>query len=160
MTHPSRDRKGVPLTETQGTLALNLGVSVPAPDSPAVHTARAVPIVPASGHLDGWIHKFARHVAEIVGGSRTPTQMARWTDDDVHADLVRRYGRIVQVAGLEPGRPRIIPKVGRVLTCRISDEIVEATVILRYGDAVRPLAARFEWNGEHWICTHLEFGRD
>lgn len=161
MTHESRAQRPVPLADTQGTLALHL-FSHDEPDGvPGPRPAEPTAIVPVDKHLYSWIGRFARHVAEIVGGSRNASQLARWTTEEVYADLVHRSLTVSQTAGHEPGqgKQRPVPKVTGVRACRIDDDLVEAALLLEYGEGVRALAACFRRSGTGWKCTALEFGQ-
>lgn len=160
MTEPSRDSGAVPLAAGQRTLALGLAPGdLPEKGPPR---PRPVPNVPASAHVEDWIRTFVRHVAEVVAGCRAASQLARWTSEEVYADLVDRSARTARAGGHEPGRGRLrpLPKVRTVHACRVGDDTIEAAVTLKYGDGTRALAACFRRRDDTWICTALEFGTD
>lgn len=161
MTEPSRDSGAVPLAASQSTLALGLSHGdLPGQESPP--RPRPVPTVPASAHVEDWIRTFVRHVAEVVAGCRAVSQLARWTSDEVYADLLDRSGRTARAAGHEPGQGRLrpVPKVRTVRACRVGEDTIEAAVTLKYGDGTRALAACFRRTDGAWLCTALEFGKD
>lgn len=164
----------VPLADVQGMLAFDLQPRLDPPhprDDGAGNDAGdasvdgdippPVPIVPAKGHLRGWIPQFAQKAAEVVGGDRPASQLVRWTTKDVHSELRYRASLTARSGAYEPGTGRnqpVRPRVHRCHVYEVSDDIVEATVTIRFGAGLRALAVRFERNGESWICTVLNFG--
>lgn len=158
----------VPLADVQGTLGFDLQPRLDPPrprgDDPtddAVDLVPPIPIVPAKGHLRGWIPQFAQKAAEVVGGDRPASQLVRWTTKDVCAELRYRASLTARSGAYEPGTGRNQPVRPRVHRCHVydvSDDVVEATVTVRFGAGLRALALRFERTGESWICTVLNFG--
>lgn len=159
-------RVKVPVTSTQGTLALDLQ---PRHDPPAAArlgrdlggVASVVPIdARRRRSAQVWAHRFAQAAVEIVGGDRPASQLSRWTTGQVYADLDRRAVLVARAGGHAPGQRRVQPVRPRVLsihTCFVSDDVVEAAVHIRYGERSRAVAARFEARGERWLCTALDF---
>ena len=157
-------RLAVPVTPTQGALALALlprQAPPPAPSRPGRSGATVVPIDRRLRHtIEEWTHRFTQAAVEIVGGDRPVSQLVRWTTADVHADLKRRAQLVARAGGHQPGLARVQPvrpKVLSVRSCFISDSIVECGVHVRYGDRSRAVATRFERTGQRWICTALDF---
>ena len=147
----------------QGTLALDLQ---PRHDPPSMRptpgtSASVVPIdrtLRASAQQ--WAQRFAQAAVEIVGGDRPVTQLLRWTDRDVYADLSRRALLVARAGGHTPGEGRVQPVSPRVLsvhTCFVEVGVVEASAHVRYGERSRALAARFVRRQGRWVCTALEF---
>ena len=165
---PSRepDSDKVPLAEVQGMLAFELQprLDPPQPDPPGDDDgllAEPIPIVPARGHLTGWIPQFAQKIAEVVGGDRPASQLVRWTTKEVVADLRYRAALTARSGAYEPGLGRhqpVRPRVYRWHLHVVTDTIVEATATIKYGHGYRAMALRFEQSGESWICTVLNFG--
>lgn len=160
-------RAPVPVATTQGTLALDLAAQAdPPPAVPSPRGPRLGDVVPIDlrvrRDLEGWSHRYAQAAVEIVNGDRPASQLVRWTDPTVYADLVRR-AEIVARAGVRtpgqgrPRRPLVRPVVRSVHSCFISRGIVEVSVHLRCGARSRALAIRFERDADRWICTALEF---
>ncbi len=151
----------VPLADVQGMLAFDLQPRLDPPSPPGCDLPPPVPIVPASGHLRGWVPQFAQKAAEVVGGDRPASQLVRWTSKDVIADLRYRASLTARSGAYEPGLGRhqpVRPRVHRWHLHEVTDSIVEATVTIRFGAGLRALALRFERNGQSWICTVLNFG--
>ncbi|EGD40098.1 hypothetical protein NBCG_05619 [Nocardioidaceae bacterium Broad-1] len=168
---PSRPpHEAVPLADVQGTLGFELQPRLDPPrprgDEPADDIEDGdlpppIPIVPANGHLRGWVPQFAQKAAEVVGGDRPASQLVRWTTKEVYAELRYRASLTARSGAYEPGTGRnqpVRPRVHRCHVYEVSDDIVEATVTIRFGAGLRALAVRFERNGESWICTVLNFG--
>lgn len=88
------------------------------------------------------------------------SQLLRWTDAEVYADLARRAQLVARAAGQRAGSGRVQtvrPQVRGVHCCVVAAHVVEASAHLKYGHRSRALAMRFELRGERWQCTALEF---
>jgi hypothetical protein len=148
-------RVTVPVAATQGTLALDLQ---PRHDPPA---AAVVPSDPrARRRAEEWARRFAQAAVEIVGGDRPVSQLLRWTDRDVYADLHRRALLVARAGGHTPGQARVQPSSPRVLsvhTAFVAEDVVEASAHIKYGERSRAVASRFELRDGRWLCTALEF---
>ena len=159
----------VPVSPTQGTLALALLPRQSPPSAPARSRrppparpgAVVVPIDQRLRHaIEEWTHRFVQSAVEIVGGDRPVSQLVRWTTRDVYADLHRRALLVARAGGHQPGLARVQPVRPRVLSvhaCFISDTVVECGVHVRHGNRSRAVAARFERSDQRWICTALDF---
>ena len=170
-------RRRVPVAEVQGTLALDLQ---PRNDPPAAMPRRpgtgtgpgvctgtgasradVVPIQRTKrSQVESWVGRFGQAAVEIVGGDRPVSQLVRWTTKEVYADLERRADVVGRAGHHRPGHGRVQPvrpKVVSVHSFFVSPLIVETSVHVRYGMRSRALAARFEADGERWICTALQF---
>lgn len=160
-------RLAVPVTPTQGTLALAL---LPRQGPPAVPPRQARPkspgaaVVPIDRRLrrsiEEWAHRFTQAAVEIVGGDRPVSQLVRWTTAEVYADLRLRAHLVARAGGHQPGLARVQPvrpRVQSVHTCFVTDDIVECGVHVRHGERSRAVAVRFERVGQRWICTALDF---
>lgn len=148
-------RVPVPVAATQGTLALDLQ---PRHDPPPA------PVVPfdsrAHRGADQWARRFAQAVVEIVGGDRPVSQLLRWTDREVYADLQRRALLVARAGGHTPGQARVqaaSPRVLSVHTTFVADDAIEASAHVKYGERSRAVASRFELRAGRWLCTALEF---
>lgn len=145
----------VPVAATQGTLALDLQ---PRQEPPG-------PALVALGSRNRrsvaeWARRFAQAAVEIVGGDRPASQLLRWTDRRVYADLQRRALLVARAGGHAPGQARVqttTPRVLSVHTSEVADHIVEASAHVKYGDRSRAVACRFELRDGRWLCTALEF---
>jgi hypothetical protein len=148
-------RVPVPITSTQGTLALDL---LPRQDPPV---AAVVPIGRQRRRgAQAWAQRFVQAAVEIVGGDRPASQLLRWTSADVFADLNRRAQLVARAGGHAPGRARVQPVRPRVLsvhTCFVTDDVLETSIHVRYGERSRALAARFEARQDRWVCTALDW---
>ena len=143
----------VPLASVQGTLALdydNLVRSTHAPDLRVLPGQRA--------ELEAFAHRFASAVVEVVGGDRGPSQLLRWTTEQVYADLQRRATLLARTT---PGDRRVRRLRSQVRGVRVfcpSPRAAEISVHVRHGERSRAIAARIELLEGRWCCTALEFG--
>lgn len=151
-------RVPVPLAETQGSLALALQPRVEPPAAFNGDTLRA------PGDLDAWAGRFVQAAVEIVGGDRPLSQLARWTTRAIYVDLERRALLVARAGGHQPGAARVQavrPRVHSVHACRVSGDVVEVGVHVRYGERSRAMACRFELRrtrvDTRWVCTALQF---
>ena len=93
---------------TQGALAL----TYPLADGLAEPRSNALSIVSGPGHRPpaadprAWASRFLQAVVEVVANERPLTQLARWTDKDVFAEIAERRQRVATHAAREaaPGR--------------------------------------------------------
>lgn len=157
-------RLPVPVTATQGTLALALLPRHAPPELPSAGTRPGATVVPIDRRLrhtiTEWTHRFAQAAVEIVGGDRPASQLLRWTTPDVYADLRRRAQLVARAGGHQPGLARVQsvrPRVLSVHSCFVSDAVVECGVHVRHGERSRAIAVRFERREQRWICTALDF---
>lgn len=157
-------RLPVPVTATQGTLALALLPRHALPEVVPPGTRPGATVVPIDRRLRHtiaeWTHRFTQAALEIVGGDRPSSQLLRWTSPDVYADLRRRAQLVARAGGHQPGLARVQPvrpRVQSVHSCFVTDDIVECGVHVRHGERSRALAVRFERTEQRWICTALDF---
>lgn len=148
-------RVPVPVAATQGTLALELQ---------PLHEPPNAEVVPIDSGLrrgvEEWARRFAQAAVEIVGGDRPASQLLRWTDREVYADLQRRALLVARAGGHVPGQARVQPASPRVLSVHssfVDDGVVEVSAHVRYGERSRAVATRFELRDGRWLCTALEF---
>ncbi|KAA1418790.1 hypothetical protein F0U44_09880 [Nocardioides humilatus] len=156
-------RLPVPVTATQGTLALAL-LPRREPPSPAGDGRTGATVVAIDRRqravVEEWARRFAQAAVEIVGGDRPASQLLRWTAPSVYDDLRRRALLVARAGGHQPGLARVQPvrpRVVSVRTCFVRPDAVEAAIHLRYGERSRAVAARFERIDQRWICTALDF---
>lgn len=146
-------RPEVPLASVQGTLALDFGSlvrSTRAPDLRVLPGARA--------ELEAFAHRFANAVVEVVGGDRGPSQLLRWTTEQVYADLQHRAALLARTT---PGDRRVRRLRSQVRSVHVfcpSSEAAELSIHVRHGERSRAIAARIETVDQRWCCTALQFG--
>lgn len=143
-----------PPPSTQGTLALELGASAPAPGSRATATD--------PGADDDGLHtrarRFLQAVVEMVGADRPVIQLVRWATPEVYAEVSRRADSVV--AGTDAngrsrtGRPRVVS----VHVSRPRSDVAEVAAHVRHAGRSRALAARLEHQCDRWVCTALQVG--
>jgi hypothetical protein len=152
-----RDRLDpVPVAAVQGSLALDLLRSVPAPAEPRL---RAVPEPDGcTEEVRAWAARFARAVVEVIGGDRPLPQLLRWTSPRVYAELGRRVRILAQARPVGQQTRTIVPQV---LSVHVSQPVAtgaEISVHVRYGQRSRAIAARLERRDDRWTCTDLRIG--
>jgi hypothetical protein len=108
-----------------------------------------------------WSRQFAQVIAEILGGARSPRQLAPLTTERVRD----RISLLTQT--LAPGQK---PRIRRIVTSRPTARVVEMTVVLSFGPRSRALALRLEHRPARrpapglpgrparWLCTEIEVG--
>ncbi|MEP6815462.1 MAG: Rv3235 family protein [Marmoricola sp.] len=146
-------RESVPMSITQGTLALDLDRHPGMPHTPDLRV-----VAGGDGRIDAWSARFAQAVVEVIGGDRNPHQLLRCTSPRVYADLVRRSSALNQVAAPEQRRRRLRAQVRSVHLFQPGPMCAEISVHVRHGERSRALAARVEELEGRWVCTALEFG--
>ncbi len=112
-----------------------------------------------AGSADHWPGQFAQILAETLAGSRPPRQITPWT-------TVQARQRIRQLGPtLTAGRQ---PRLRRVIASRPAADVVEMTIVVRFGPQLRVLAVRLERAAPpapgrgpqaaapRWLCTAVE----
>jgi hypothetical protein len=100
-----------------------------------------------------WAAQFVQAAVEVTTGLRPPSQLVRWTNDEVRTLLVRR----ADLARRTPGRTRQ-PRRGVVRSTRVCIPcagVAEATVVISDGPRVRAVALRMEGTDGRWRVTAL-----
>lgn len=116
--------------------------------------AEPLPPEPADDDLQRTAASLALAAVEVLHGLRALRAIARWFEPAllerirVSAELRAELNRTQapQHLGFAPGRPRI---------CRISEDIVEACVVIRTRRRHRAVALRLETHRGRWIVTQL-----
>lgn len=138
----------------QGALALDLAPRQLGP--PRTPELRLVPPSEDPLRIQPWAGRFAQAVVEVLSGDRAVTQLIRWTDEAVYAQLTRRADLLRRVGGVPAHRIR--PQVRSVhVSCPVPD-VAEVSVHVRHGERSRCIAARLERYRDHWRCVALEMG--
>jgi hypothetical protein len=131
---------------------------------PAAREPRDCPARPGPTDQDpasarNWPSQFAQVLAETLAGSRPPRQITPWTTEQARRHI-RRLGPML-AAGERP-------VVRRVVASRPAADVVEMTIIVRFGPRIRALAIRLERDeprcaspgrgarAERWLCTAVE----
>jgi len=143
----------VPMASIQGTLTLDYGRHVHASPSPDLRL-----VVGGRTELESFAHRFARAVVEVVGGDRGPSQLLRWTTEQVYTELQQRSALL---AGTTPSDRRVRRLRTHVRSVHLfcpSPEAAEISVHVRQGERSRAIAARIELVSGRWCCTALQFG--
>jgi len=114
---------------------------------------------------DSWPSQFAQVLAETLAGARPQRQITPWTTENARR-RIRQLGPLL-AAGQQP-------RLHRVIASSPAADVVEMTVIVRFGPRVRFLALRLERSGprqrdplhpdrhqpragpSRWLCTVLE----
>lgn len=152
---PPVDADGrVAMASTQGALALDLApLPLPLPETPEL---RLVAPTEDPACIQPWAARFAQAVVEVLSGDRSVTQLIRWTDEEVYAQLQRRADLLRRIGGVPTLRVR--PQVRSVHVMCPHDQIAEVSVHVRHGQRSRCMAARLERFRGHWRCVALEIG--
>ncbi|TDD26970.1 hypothetical protein E1218_11570 [Kribbella turkmenica] len=100
----------------------------------------------------------AQALTEVLAGDRPISQLVRFTDEAVFADLNRR----VRVLGMSTTATTRGAKersaVRSIRICTSAQEVVEVAAHVRHGDRSRAIAFRLEVRRNRWVCTALELG--
>jgi hypothetical protein len=113
---------------------------------------------------DRWPGQFAQVLAETLAGSRPQRQITPWTTEQARR-RIRQLGPLL-AAGQQP-------RLRRVIASSPAADVIEMTVIVRFGPRVRFLALRLERDGpqrpgrqygpqqpqagpSRWLCTVVE----
>lgn len=151
---PLDDDGDVAFGPVQGALALDLAPQQLGP--PRTPGLRLVPPAEDPRRIQPWAARFAQAVVEVLSGDRAVTQLIRWTDEAVYAQLARRADLLRRVGGVPALRVR--PQVRSVHVSCPCAGVAEVSVHVRHGERSRCIAARLETYRDHWRCVALEMG--
>jgi hypothetical protein len=151
---------------TQGALALSFALQTgldaePGRDVLSVvadpSCAEPVSGLPPAPDPQPWAARFLQAVVEVVASQRPLSQLARWTDSDVYAEISGRRSRVADRhadAGSRSGR-RV---VASVRICRPWPDVAEVAARVTAGGRSRAIAARLDYVRGRWLCTAIDFG--
>ena len=104
-----------------------------------------------------WSGQFVQALIEVLSGDRPASQLLRWTNERVYADVVRRVRALgVTSIAIRRGRGRAL--VRSVHICEPRDGIAEAAIHVKHGGRSRAVAVRLEGLDGRWRCTALSLG--
>jgi len=158
------------IASVQGTLALDLGPRLDAPEHAVTSYASGAGDRPGLDVVTVDLvrrRRFEQHAArigaavvEIVGGDRPVSQVLRWTTPEVYQDLARRAHLVAQAVGRRPGTggiQSVRPQLVALHASFVSERCAEVSLHVRYGARSRAVAARFEVIRDRWQVSALEF---
>lgn len=147
---------------TQGALALTYPLPSgldSEPRSVALTVVQPGVVAPARSQPSSgaWAARFLQAVVEVLSSDRPLTQLARWTDPTVYADIARRRQRVAT-----PGKPGTGPagraQVVTVHICHPTSDSAEVAARVTMGGRSRAIAARLDFQRDRWLCTAIAFG--
>lgn len=121
-----------------------------APPAPATWAAVAAEELPDA---QAWATTLAQVVVEALQGRRGVSQLIRWVDERVLAEVTLRV-RQRRAAG-RSSQPAACVSI-RVQ--HPAPRRAEVTATISYGDNVAAIALRLEGCQQRWLCTALEIG--
>ncbi|MEV0289825.1 MULTISPECIES: Rv3235 family protein [unclassified Kribbella] len=105
-----------------------------------------------------WGGRLAQAVSEVLAGDRPISQLVRFTDDVVFAELNRRV-RVLGMTTTATGRgAKERSAVRSVRVCCPATDVAEVAAHVRHGHRSRAIALRLEIRRNRWVCTALELG--
>ncbi len=103
-----------------------------------------------------WAGTLVHSTVEVLSGARPVAQLTRWLSPELFETVSRRAGLAHRLQRRSTAVRR--PHVRRVHTCRISADVVEASVVLHDGAHMRAAAVRLEAHRGRWRATALQIG--
>jgi hypothetical protein len=100
----------------------------------------------------------AQAVSEVLAGDRPISQLVRFTDEAVFADLNRRVRLLGLTTTATARGAKERSSVASVRVCTPAKEIAEIAAHVRHGNRSRAVALRLEVRRNRWVCTALELG--
>jgi hypothetical protein len=132
----------------QGTLALDFGRRVRSTRGPDLRLVQGDRL-----ELEGFAHRFASALVEVMGGDRGPSQLLRWTSESVHADLSRRVALLHRTTPNDRRVRRLRSQVQSIHLYCPSPSAAEVSIHVRRGQRSRAIAARLELVEGRWTCV-------
>ncbi len=140
-------------------------VAVPGPDDGAASTTeptnartRVATAGPGLPDPRAWGGRLAQAVSEVLAGDRPISQLVRFTDEAVFADLNRRVRLLGLTTTATARGAKERSSIRSVRVCTPTDEVAEVAAHVRHGDRSRAIALRLEIRRNRWVCTALELG--
>jgi hypothetical protein len=142
---------------TQGALALVLAESPGGSEGPPHPGTAGAPRRPASlpDPVDA-AGALVLAAVEVLAGTRSSSQLLRWTSPQVHGALCARAALATRLRRGSPAGRQAAVRAVRV--CRPADGVAEASAVVYDGERVRAVAVRLEAIGGRWRATALEIG--
>lgn len=145
---------------SQGALALTYplpsGVECE-PRSTALTLVQPGPARPEEiAESEAWAARFLQAVVEVLSSDRPLTQLIRWTDQTVYAEIAHRRQRVSLRSARTPRSGR--PHVATVRICHPTAETAEVSARVTTGGRSRAIAARLDFRRDRWLCTAIQFG--
>lgn len=100
----------------------------------------------------------AQAVSEVLAGDRPISQLVRFTDETVFADLNRRVRLLGLTTTATARGAKERSSIRSVRVCTPAKEIAEIAAHVRHGDRSCAIALRLEIRRNRWVCTALEIG--
>lgn len=100
----------------------------------------------------------AQAVSEVLVGDRAISQLVRFVDEAVFADVNRRVRMLgmTSTAGSRGAKEKSTVRSVRVFMPEPT--IAEVAAHVRHGERSRAIALRMEVRRNRWVCTALELG--
>jgi hypothetical protein len=111
---------------------------------------------PARADSHAWAARFMQAVIEVLSSERPLTQLIRWTDANVYADIASRRQRLAERSARVPRSGR--PPVATVHVYQPAESVTEVAARVTTGNRSRAVAARLERRNDRWLCTAIQFG--
>ncbi|MBA3232332.1 MAG: hypothetical protein H0T17_00040 [Propionibacteriales bacterium] len=154
---------------TQGALALSYPLpngllAEPAPRASSLMLVPTIGGAPTVCSVDThtWALRFVQAVIEVISSDRPLTQLLRWTDEHVYAEIARRKRCAMLQRGLPAaGATRRLPPRQQIASLHVSqpsDCAAEVTARIMTPNRSRALAARLDYVRDRWTCTAIAFG--
>lgn len=144
---------------TQGALALSFQL----PNGlDAIPSTRAVTLVDGCEpdlvpDAEPWAARIIAAIVEVVAGHRPVSQILRFTNGRVYADVARRATIVADQKA--PARRKLgRPQVATVHLYRPDARSAEVAARIVMGARSRAIAARLEYVSNRWTCTSIAFG--
>jgi hypothetical protein len=132
-----------------------LGSAAPAVGGTGAAGAEVGPGVPDAR---AWAGRLVQAVSEVLAGDRPISQLVRFADEAVFADLNRRV-RVLGLTTTATSRgARERSAVRSVRVCTPARHVAEVAAHVRHGNRSRAIALRMEIRRHRWVCTALEIG--
>lgn len=145
---------------TQGALALSYPLPGGRAADPQTTALVVVPHGTPTSQGDGmeiWAATFIQAVVEVIASDRPVTQLIRWTNRRVYAEIAERQRHVARHRGTTRVRSSR-QQVATVRVCRPFAGCAEIAARVTFGPRSRAVAARLDYLHGRWLCTAIRFG--
>lgn len=105
-----------------------------------------------------WAARFVQAVVEVISSDRPLSQLVRWTDEPVLAEIAHRKHNVMARRSADPQDRAGRQHVATVHVTQPRAGVAEVAARVTCRGRSRAIAARLDFIRDRWTCTAITFG--